>query len=168
MRRWGLVLSPQAVERVEAEAQKRPASPSAVLASVIDAWAGAGAGTASAPPPEPEAARPETLEEFASRVRAAVSHVERRYTSPDARGGWYVGDRRVFIAYVWRQLEAERPASAPIMTLDEFKRRLLEANRARLVTLARADLVEAMNHADVMESETRYLVATFHFIVVGA
>lgn len=110
----------------------------------------------------------ESLEEFAARVHAAVTHVERRYTSPEERGGWYVGDRRVFIAYVWRQLEAERPATAPSYTLAQFKARLLEANRAQLVMLARADLVEVMNPADVAESEIRYLGATFNFLAVNA
>ena len=50
------------------------------------------------------------------------------------------------------------------MGLDAFKSRLVEAHRADLLTLVRADLVEAMDPQDVAASEARYLNATFHFI----
>ncbi len=52
------------------------------------------------------------------------------------------------------------------MDLPAFKRRLTEANNARLLTLSRADLVQLMDPADVRESETRYLNAEFHFVLV--
>ena len=72
--------------------------------------------------------------------------------------GWF-GSDKVFINHVHRQL-------ADGASLDAFKRRLVEANTAGLVTLARADLVGAMDPVDVSESETRYLTAEFHFVRV--
>ena len=50
------------------------------------------------------------------------------------------------------------------MDLDGFKRALAEANNLRLLDLARADLVQAMDPEDVRRSEVRYLNATFHFV----
>ena len=52
------------------------------------------------------------------------------------------------------------------MNENEFKRQLAEANRAGLLALSRADLVEAMTPEDVRSSETPYLNATFHFVQV--
>ena len=75
------------------------------------------------------------------------------------------GASRVFIAHVWRALRA-RPQYERL-GLDAFKRRLVEANQARLLDLGRADLVEAMDPEDVRLSETRHLGATFHFVRVG-
>ena len=49
-------------------------------------------------------------------------------------------------------------------TWPAFKRRLAEANNARLLDLSRADLVQAMDPEDVRLSEVAYLNATFHFI----
>jgi len=49
-------------------------------------------------------------------------------------------------------------------SLADFKKRLVAAHRAGLLTLARADLVEAMDRWDVAKSEAAYLSATYHFI----
>lgn len=109
---------------------------------------------AGAPPPgffDSAAPAPrEDLPGFAERVR----QVARASTS-----GRF-GEDKIFISHVWRVLREQ------LQGLDEqtFKNRLVEANRARLLSLTRADLVEAMDPADVSESETRYLGATFHFI----
>jgi hypothetical protein len=74
------------------------------------------------------------------------------------------GDNKVFIAHVWRRL-ADEPG-VPAMDLPTFKRRLTEANNAGVLTLSRADLVEVMDPTDVRESETRYLNAEFHFVLL--
>jgi hypothetical protein len=118
------------------------------------------APTASSSPrgPRNELASPagpspsEDLHAFATRVLAAAQ------SSTTGR----FGEDRVFISHVWRALQEQAQG------LDErtFKSRLVEANRARLLSLSRADLVEAMNPADVAMSETRYLGATFHFIAL--
>jgi hypothetical protein len=95
---------------------------------------------------------PFALRSFAARVLSVAR------SSPTGR----FGDAKVFIAHVWRalQFDPEFRELGP----DGFKQRLTEANRARLLDLGRADLVEAMDPADVRDSETRYLGATFHFI----
>jgi hypothetical protein len=99
-----------------------------------------------------EAAAREDLQTFAERVRQAAS------SSASGR----FGEDKIFISHVWRTLRGQ------LQGLDEqtFKSRLVEANRARFLSLSRADLVEAMNPADVADSETRYLGATFHFIAL--
>lgn len=72
------------------------------------------------------------------------------------------GTRKVFIAAVWRRLEdALRPAG---MDLAEFKRHLVDANRADLLALHRADLVPMMDPEEVKASEILYGNASFHFI----
>ncbi len=75
--------------------------------------------------------------------------------------GWF-GDNKVFIHRVWEQLQGE--THLPVRSLDEFKQRLVEANRAGLLHLSRADLPQVMDPADVRQSETRYLDAVFHFL----
>ena len=50
------------------------------------------------------------------------------------------------------------------MDVADFKNRLVQAHRARLLELGRADLVEAMDPADVRESATPYLNAVYHFV----
>ncbi|HKA87997.1 MAG TPA: hypothetical protein VKE22_10040 [Haliangiales bacterium] len=95
-----------------------------------------------------EAAGEEDLGGFARRVRAAAG------ASPSGR----FGDNKVFISHVHAAL------ADPALDLPAFKARLVDAHRQGLVTLTRADLVEAMDPADVAASETRYLGATFHFV----
>jgi hypothetical protein len=115
------------------------------------ALAGLTVADAREPVADPE---PFDLEAFANTVKAVAR------TSPT---GWF-GDNKVFINHVWRQVENE-PRFAPLGP-DGFKERLAEANRENLLTLSRADLVQVMNPADVRESETAYLNAVFHFILV--
>jgi hypothetical protein len=74
------------------------------------------------------------------------------------------GDNKLFISHVWRQLRDE--PSFRGMDRETFKQRLVEANRANLLTLSRADLVSVMNPEDVRASETHYLNAIFHFILL--
>ncbi|WPB77179.1 hypothetical protein KYC5002_50400 [Archangium violaceum] len=98
----------------------------------------------------PPAPAREDLQTFAERVREAAK----------ASTSGHFGEDKIFISHVWRALQGQ------VGDLDEqaFKSRLVEANRARFLSLSRADLVEAMDPADVTDSETRYLGATFHFI----
>ncbi|MGZ3459630.1 MAG: hypothetical protein ACXU86_14140, partial [Archangium sp.] len=110
---------------------------------------------ASAPDPaffDTAAPAPEELRSFAERVREAAK----------ASASGRFGEDKIFISHVWRTLRDQ------LQGLDEqsFKSRLVEANREQLLSLSRADLVEAMNPSDVAESETRHLGATFHFIAL--
>lgn len=106
------------------------------------------------PPPPASEAISFNLAGFAEAVREAARAV------PTGR----FGDRKVFISHVWNALQERR--AFPGMDEQEFKRHLGEANRAGLLALSRADLVEAMDPQDVRSSETPYLNATFHFVQV--
>lgn len=119
----------------------------------LKGFADAANGTA-AQQPEPQSDETFDLEDFANTVLSVARK------SPTGR----FGDNKVFISHVWRQLRGE-PRFARLGG-DGFKAKLVEANRADLLTLSRADLVQVMDPADVRESETAYLNATFHFILI--
>ncbi|AEI62087.1 hypothetical protein [Corallococcus macrosporus] len=70
------------------------------------------------------------------------------------------GANKVFISHVWKALQPEW------RTREAFNAALLEANRTRLLSLTRADLVSAMDPKDVAESEVQSFGASFHFVVV--
>lgn len=101
-----------------------------------------------------EETEPFDLPAFAATARAAAR------ACPTGR----FGDNKVFISHAWRQLESE--PRFPVRSLDEFKRRLVEANQAGLLRLSRADLVQAMNADDVRLSEAEYIGSVFHFILL--
>lgn len=73
------------------------------------------------------------------------------------------GERKVFISAVWDELR--RAGRWSTLSLADFKRRLLDAQRAGSLELARADLVAAMDPHLVADSETLADGASFHFIV---
>lgn len=101
------------------------------------------------------------LRRFATIVGAELPYVQ---AGEDAQGRW-IGRRgsRVFIAALWRMLHNAPGLGG--MSQDRFKELLVEAHRARLLELTRADLVTLMNDAEVAQSETRTRGATFHFVV---
>ena len=84
-------------------------------------------------------------------------------TARDSQAGRF-GDSKVFISQIWRAFQARDDFDG--LSLPEFKERLVEAHRRRLLELSRADLVERMDPNEVAESETKYLDATFHFVRV--
>lgn len=96
-----------------------------------------------------------SLESFATAVRTAAAR---------ATTGLF-GDRKVFISAAWSVVRND-PAIG-ILSLDDFKQRLIAAHRAGLVRLARADLTSAMDPDAVAQSETRHLEARYHFIERG-
>jgi hypothetical protein len=104
--------------------------------------------------PEPQTDEMFDLEDFANTVLSVARQC------PTGR----FGDNKVFISHVWRQLRDE-PRFARL-GLSGFKAKLVDANRADRLTLSRADLVQVMDPTDVRESETAYLNATFHFILI--
>ena len=73
-------------------------------------------------------------------------------------------DNKVFIAALWQA--SQREPSFPRLSLPEFKKLLVEANSHNLLHLSRADLVQAMDPQLVADSETEYLNATFHFVLL--
>lgn len=88
---------------------------------------------------------------FAARVVAAAR---------DAKSGRF-GDNKVFISHVFRHLKDKGAISED---LAAFKARLGAAHFRGLLSLSRADLVEAMAPEDVDASEMQHEHATFHFV----
>lgn len=96
---------------------------------------------------------PDTLEGFASRVSDVCAEMLAR------RSSGTFGDDKVFTHAAWAIGRFDEP-------LTEFKRRLLEAHRERLLTLARADLVEAMDPYDVKRSKIEHHNSEWNFIKI--
>jgi hypothetical protein len=113
--------------------------------------------SASGKPLPPPALSPEPfdLPAFAATVKALAAD-----SPPEDR---FHGNK-VFIAALWRTSHGE--PSLHHISLPEFKRRLVEANAQHLLHLSRADLVQAMDQQLVTDSETVYLNATFHFVLL--
>lgn len=131
------------------EIQPVPSSVSAPPASPV---------THAAPSPltiqAPSQAQPHSADSLLGMVRDAIPTI-----GADGR----FGPEKVFIAAIWHQLE--RHGRVVDFSLDRFKRWLLAANRDRLLDLARADLVGAMDSRLVAESEIEDLGSTFHFVL---
>jgi hypothetical protein len=122
----------------------------ALRAALVRRWLAGGAFGAATPAASTGAPQGE---QFASAVREVAS----------AASAGVFGDRKVFIASIWRDLCA-RPGWNGL-TLEDFKLNLLHAHRRGALVLARADLVAAMDPALVAASETRTDGASFHFVV---
>jgi hypothetical protein len=125
----------------------------AVRRKVVQDWLAGGASPL--PPPKPGPTEPFDLPTFAATVRALA------VTSPPEDR---FHDNKVFIAALWRA--SQRESNFPSISLSEFKQRLVEANTKNLLHLSRADLVQAMDSQLVADSETAYLNATFHFVLL--
>ncbi|HQU33587.1 MAG TPA: hypothetical protein PLB88_04680 [Thermoanaerobaculaceae bacterium] len=82
--------------------------------------------------------------DFAERARQAARSL------PEGHPGRF-GSTKVFINHAHAAFEAD-PAN-PRMSLDEFKKRLVEGHVGGKLQLSRADLVEAMDKGDVRASE---------------
>lgn len=74
---------------------------------------------------------------------------------------WSLGSDKRFISDLWARLGTR---AAP--SLQAFKERLFQAHQARLLSMSRADLVEAMPPDKVAVSEFEYLGSTWHFVRV--
>jgi hypothetical protein len=109
-----------------------------------------------------EAASPETQPDERFDLADFAATVKRLASDSGAQDRFH--DNKVFISSLWHTSQSE--PSFPQLTLAEFKQRLVEANQQNLVHLSRADLVQAMAPHLVAESETSYLNATFHFVLL--
>jgi hypothetical protein len=96
------------------------------------------------------------LADFARAVQAAAERPEVTRFHAD----------RAFIGSVWEHMRGHNPVGT--MSLEEFKKKLVEAHRERLLHISRADLIGAMDPREVERSEARYQDATFHFVVLAA
>ena len=77
----------------------------------------------------------------------------------------YFGRRKAFVSSVWEAIKAHPDVRAARMTLASFKAQLLACNTSDLLELARADLVAAMDRADIDASVINDRFTTWHFIV---
>ena len=102
-----------------------------------------------------------SLRNFAATVTAELPYVLDESTKEGQARGRF--GRKVFIAALWRALQTHPRLRD--LSLPEFKRRLYEAHRARLLTLARADFVQAMAPDEVAASEHDVGGAVFHLVV---
>lgn len=134
-------------------------SPGAFREAALREWVRQGppgvAGSDTPPVPAPGGERgrlPEQPALFAQAVTAAALR------SPTGR----FGEKKVFIAHVWRELLAAGQAAPE--ERDAFKRRLIQANTAGQLRLSRADLAGAHRSEDVRDSEIEYLGEKFHFL----
>ena len=130
-------------------------SAEAVRRKVVRDWLGEATMRVNRPSPPVPRAEPFDLPAFAATVKvlAADSPPEDRFHG-----------NKVFIAALWRA--SKREPSFQHLDLPKFKQRLVEANAQHLLHLSRADLVQAMDPQLVAESETAYLNATFHFVLL--
>ncbi|ATB34186.1 hypothetical protein [Melittangium boletus] len=139
----------QAMEQLAARAAGAPrVDVEAVRLATLRSWLLA-SPEAETPAPTPTPAPSEAA--FADQVLtvARALPAERRF-----------GPDKVFIAHVWRALQPTWRHR------ESFDAALIEANRARHLSLSRADLVSVMDPTDVAESEIRAQGARFHFVVV--
>lgn len=97
------------------------------------------------------------LQSFATAVLAAVRNVGSRSTER-------FGAKKVFISAVYVGFTGGRSLT-DVAALNAFKLRLIAAQSAGLLVLARADLVGAMPKAAVASSEVSDRCATYHFVL---
>jgi hypothetical protein len=90
----------------------------------------------------------------ASKVKSVLGRPELRRFGP----------HKIFIASLWDVLANDPEIHA--LGQHGFKQALVEAHRKGELELARADLVSAMDPADVAESEVLHLNAAYHFVHV--
>jgi hypothetical protein len=100
------------------------------------------------------------LRHFADTVLGVAQAVEENPTA-DGRARGRFG-RKVFIAAIRRGLKQTGYWRLTRARIDEL---LVDANRDGLLQLTRADLVGAMDPAEVRVSEIKSLGSTFHFVV---
>jgi len=89
--------------------------------------------------------KPQTLESFAEKALAAAK---------SSKGKWH---SKAYIYNAWEAMPGK-------LSLTDFKVKLLQAHKANLLTLSRADLVEAMSADTLKKSEIEVPHYSFHFI----
>lgn len=103
------------------------------------------------------------LTAFAETVQRLAAGIEAERADDDRARGRF-GTRKVFIAAIWRALRRTPYGS---LSRADFDALLLRAHRDGLLVLERADLVGAMDPAEVRESEVEHpmIGSRYHFVV---
>lgn len=117
----------------------------ALVDAVLADWLGGAASTPEAP----------SLEAFAALALDAARDPDARRFTPD----------KTFIDSAW---ERARARGGPAGELAEFKARLLQAHRARLLVLSRADLTQLIDPAELAASAIQTEGGAFHFVRTDA
>jgi hypothetical protein len=94
----------------------------------------------------------DSLRRFAQRVKQIALTTR--------QGRWL--EHKVFISQIWKDLQRQKTGED--LHIDGFKARLIEASRAGLLLLSRADLVGAMPQQDVLDSRLDDGDRTYHFV----
>jgi CheY-like chemotaxis protein len=110
--------------------------------------------------PRVETVRPLSTQGVADAVLAVMPSIGHEGPHGQAKGRF--GDRKVFIAAIWRRLSTDPRFRG--MSLEQFKRHLLEAQRTSMLVLSRADLRGAMDSDEVQESEIDDRGSTYNFV----
>jgi hypothetical protein len=117
------------------------------------------------PPPVPRTivatASPHSIGDLAQAVLSVLPSVRER-KGPSGRAMGRYGSDKVFIAAVWRALRGMPGYQG--LSLEDFKKQLLVANREQLLNLSRADLVDDMDPDEVELSEIQDAFGSLHFI----
>lgn len=95
------------------------------------------------------------LKTFAANVLAGIKRLQ---GNPNCEGMFF-GDDRFFICHAYGLFGG-------MLSREDFVAALVEANRTRLLSLSRADMVELMDPVDVKQSEVLHLGSSFHFIAL--
>lgn len=101
----------------------------------------------------PTGTPPQQASNLLEAVREAIPRI-----GADGRFG-----EKVYVSAIWRTIDRDRKSGG--ISLDNFKRWLVSANRDGKLVLARADLIAAMDAKQVSESEINDRGATFHFVL---
>lgn len=115
-----------------------------------------------APTQAPATRRAPTVQDVVDVVREVAPRIQAKM-GPENRPSTRFGDRKVFVSALWR--EAAKDPRMSGLSLDQFKEALVKAHRERMLTLARADLVAAMDTDAVAASEIAADNARFHFVI---
>jgi CheY-like chemotaxis protein len=155
------------VEGQGAAVLMKPAGLADFKAAVLSLGTAAPARRPTSPPravalPRVETIRPLSTRDVADAVLAVMPTITNAVNA-DGRVRERFGDRKVFISAIWRRLSADPRFRG--MALAQFKRHLIDAHRQSMLVMARADLVAAMDHDEVMGSETDAGGATFHVVI---
>lgn len=130
-----------------------------VVEALASRWLLAGRpASVPAPSPMPEA-EPSEGDRLETSPRSVIGKIRAALRSPGAK---HYGENKVFIGSVWQALHDDPDVQR--LGEDGFKRVLVEAHQRGDLTLSRADLISAMDPADVVSSEIQHLNATYHFI----
>ena len=101
--------------------------------------------------PEVSATLPADNKGFANTVKQAIAEMPYSEAGYKQQGAFF-GGNKVFINHVFEQMKKQFPS----LTMDEFKKRLGEANASKDLTISRSDMNSDLHTPDVEASKMRH------------